>query len=214
MKRVVILISGRGSNMAEIVRVCRQDAWPARIEAVISNRPDAAGLALAQAEGIATAVVDHTRYAGDRAAFDAELARIIDGYAPDLVVLAGFMRVLTDGFVGRYAGRMLNIHPSLLPSFPGLKTHQQAIDAGVKLHGSTVHFVTPTLDHGPIVIQAAVPVNAGDDPATLAARVLRVEHVIYPRAIRWFIDGRLSLVDGRAILAPSATQWLFSGEGA
>ncbi len=213
MKRVVILISGRGSNMAQIIRVCRQDAWPARIEAVISNRPDAAGLALAQAEGITTAVVDHTHYGRDRAAFDAELARTIDRYTPDLVVLAGFMRVLTDALVDRYAGRMLNIHPSLLPSFPGIKTHQQALDAGVKLHGSTVHFVTPTLDHGPIVIQAGVPVHADDDPTVLAARVLRVEHVIYPRAIKWFLDGRLSLVDGRAVLTPNATQWLFSGEG-
>lgn len=199
--------------MAEIVRVCRQDGWPARIEAVITNRPGAAGLALARAEGIATEVVDHTVYGQDRAGFDTELAHTIDRYMPDLVVLAGFMRVLTDGFVARYAGRMLNIHPSLLPSFPGLKTHQQALDAGVKLHGSTVHFVTPTLDHGPIVIQAAVPVQAGDDAATLAARVLRVEHEIYPRAIKWFLDGRLSLVDGRAVLAPNATQWFFSGEG-
>jgi phosphoribosylglycinamide formyltransferase 1 len=214
MKRVVILISGRGSNMAEIVRACGEQAWPARIAAVISNRPEAGGLTIAREAGIPVAVVDHTRYGQDRAAFDAELARVIDGYEPDLVVLAGFMRVLTDAFVDRYAGRMLNIHPSLLPSFPGLRTHQQALDAGVKLHGSTVHFVTPTLDHGPIVIQGGVPVFAGDDAAALAQRVLKVEHEIYPRAIRWFVEGRLALADGRVELDSAAPQWIFSGEKA
>jgi phosphoribosylglycinamide formyltransferase-1 len=214
MKKIVILISGRGSNMAELLRACTQEQWPAQITAVISNRPDAAGLQHAQAHGIPVAVVDHTLYRQDRAAFDAELARQIDRFEPDLVVLAGFLRVLTDGFVERYRGRMLNIHPSLLPSFPGLKTHQQALDAGVKLHGSTVHFVTPTLDHGPIVLQAAVPVHSGDDAQTLAERVLEVEHLIYPRAVRWFVEGRLALQSGHVVLTPPEPQWFFIGEGA
>ena len=199
--------------MAELLRACTQEQWPAQIAAVISNRPDAAGLQHAQAHGVPVAVVDHTLYRQDRAAFDAELARQIDRFGPDLVVLAGFLRVLTDGFVERYSGRMLNIHPSLLPSFPGLKTHQQALDAGVKLHGSTVHFVTPTLDHGPIVLQAAVPVHTGDDAQALAERVLKVEHLIYPRAVRWFVEGRLALQSGHVVLTPPEPQWFFIGEG-
>jgi len=199
--------------MAELLRACTQEQWPAQIAAVISNRPDAAGLQHAQAHGVPVAVVDHTLYRQDRAAFDAELARQIDRFGPDLVVLAGFLRVLTDGFVERYSGRMLNIHPSLLPSFPGLKTHQQALDAGVKLHGSTVHFVTPTLDHGPIVLQAAVPVRSGDNAQALAERVLEVEHLIYPRAVRWFVEGRLALQSGHVVLTPPEPQWFFIGEG-
>jgi phosphoribosylglycinamide formyltransferase 1 len=214
MKKLVILISGRGSNMAALLRACAQEQWPARIVAVVSNRPDAPGLDLARAQSIPVAVVDHTLYRQDRAAFDAELARQIDSFEPDLVVLAGFMRVLTEGFVERYQGRMLNIHPSLLPSFPGLKTHQQALDAGVKLHGSTVHFVTPAVDHGPIVLQAAVPVRSGDDAQALAARVLEVEHLIYPRAVRWFVEGRLALQSGQVVLTPPEPQWFFIGEGA
>jgi len=221
MKNLVILISGRGSNMEAIVRACADEGWRARIAAVIANRPDAAGLEFAASQGIATAVVDHRQFP-DRESFDAALAREIDGFAPDLVVLAGFMRVLTDGFVNRYAGRMLNVHPSLLPMFPGLKTHQQALDAGVRLHGASVHFVTPTLDHGPIVLQSAVPVLAGDDAATLAARVLETEHVIYPRAVRWFVEGRIALDGLRVTVTPPEPQWLFSdttskyaaGEGA
>ncbi|HNO88878.1 MAG TPA: phosphoribosylglycinamide formyltransferase, partial [Rhodocyclaceae bacterium] len=189
MKNIVILISGRGSNMEAIVRA-RIDG--ARIAAVIANRPDAAGLQFAAHAGIATRVVDHKAFAS-REAFDAALADVIDGFAPDLVVLAGFMRVLTDGFVQRYTGRLLNIHPSLLPSFPGLHTHQRALEAGVRVHGTTVHFVTPALDCGPIVIQAAVPVRPGDDEDRLAARVLVQEHRIYPQAVRWFVEGRLSL---------------------
>ena len=208
MKNLVILISGRGSNMEAIVRACAAEGWQARIAAVIANRPDAAGLEFAASQGIATAVVDHRQFP-DRASFDTALAREIDGFAPDLVVLAGFMRVLTDAFVNRYAGRMINVHPSLLPSFPGLKTHQAALDAGVRLHGASVHFVTPTLDHGPIVLQSAVPVLAGDDAATLAARVLETEHVIYPRAVRWFVEGRLALDGGRVTLSPPEPQWLF-----
>ncbi|MDR5731239.1 phosphoribosylglycinamide formyltransferase [Caballeronia sp. LZ025] len=215
MKKIVILISGRGSNMEAVVRACAREGWPARVAAVISNRPDAAGLGFAAANGIDTAVVDHREF-DDRAAFDAALAREIDRFEPDLVVLAGFMRVLTDAFVERYAGRMLNVHPSLLPCFPGLRTHQQALDAGVRVHGASVHFVTPTLDHGPIVAQAAVPVITGDDAAALAARVLTVEHIIYPRAVRWFIEGRLAIEGERVALTPSEPQWLFAdiaGEG-
>ena len=166
------------------------------VAAVIANRPDAAGLQAAQARGIATAVVDHRRFPG-REAFDEALAVEIDRHRPRLVALAGFMRVLTAGFVQRYRSRMLNIHPSLLPAFPGLDTHERALAAGVKVHGCTVHFVTAELDSGPIVIQAAVPVRPGDSPAALAARVLEQEHVVYPRAVRWFLEGSLILEQGR-----------------
>ena len=197
MKSIVILISGRGSNMEAIVRARIPGV---RIAAVVSNRPAAEGLAFARAHGIATAVVDHTAH-GDRASFDAALAECIDAHAPDLVVLAGFMRVLTDGFVRHYEGRLLNIHPSLLPAFPGLHTHRRALEAGVKLHGATVHFVTAELDDGPIVVQAAVPVRADDDEAALAARVLAQEHVIYPQAVCWFAEGRLAFdARGRALV--------------
>jgi phosphoribosylglycinamide formyltransferase-1 len=213
MKKLVILISGRGSNMEAIVRACSREEWPAQVAAVIASRPDAAGLAFAASHGIATAVVDHRQFP-DRESFDAALARQIDAFAPDLVALAGFMRVLTPGFVDRYAGRMLNVHPSLLPSFPGLKTHQQALDAGVRLHGASVHFVTSQLDHGPIVAQAAVPVEAGDTPAMLAERVLATEHIIYPRAVRWFVEGRLALDGLRVTLTPPEPQWLFAGHTA
>jgi phosphoribosylglycinamide formyltransferase-1 len=199
--------------MEAIVRACASEGWPARVAAVIANRPDAAGLDFAASEGIATKVVDHRQFP-DRDSFDAALAREIDGFAPDLVVLAGFMRVLTDAFVNRYAGRMINVHPSLLPSFPGLKTHQQALDAGVRLHGASVHFVTSQLDHGPIVAQSAVPVEAGDTPVTLAERVLATEHIIYPRAVRWFVEGRLALDGLRVTLTPPEPQWLFAGHTA
>ncbi|WP_233851048.1 phosphoribosylglycinamide formyltransferase [Paraburkholderia sp. HD33-4] len=213
MKKLVILISGRGSNMEAIVRACASEGWPAQVAAVIANRPDAAGLAFAASLGIATAVVDHRQFP-DRDSFDAALAEQIDSFAPDLVVLAGFMRVLTERFVDHYAGRMLNVHPSLLPSFPGLKTHQQALDAGVRFHGASVHFVTSKLDHGPIVLQSAVPVEAGDTAQTLAARVLATEHIIYPRAVRWFVEGRLALDGLRVTLTPSEPQWLFAGHTA
>jgi len=195
MKSYVILISGRGSNMQALL----ESSLPGACAAVISNRPDAAGLAWAADRGVATAVVDHKRFEG-RAAFEDALAAEIDRHQPDLLVLAGFMRVLGDGFVRRYEGRMLNIHPSLLPTFPGLHTHAAALAAGVKLHGATVHFVTPSLDSGPIVIQAAVPVHCDDTEAQLAARVLKQEHVIYPLAVRWFLEGRLSLAEGRVLL--------------
>lgn len=196
MKNIVILISGRGSNMQAIVETAQAEKWPVKIAAVISNRADAAGLDYAAAAGIPTAVVVSKNYP-ERAAFDAALQAEIDRYAPDLVVLAGFMRILTAPFVEHYAGRLMNIHPSLLPSFPGLATHQQALSFGVKVHGATVHFVTADLDHGPIVAQAAVPVLPDDTEHSLAERVLEQEHVIYPRAVRWFAEGRLKIEDGR-----------------
>jgi phosphoribosylglycinamide formyltransferase-1 len=200
MKSIVILISGRGSNMQAIVHAARSENWPARIAAVICNRADAAGLAFAREQGIATAVVPNKAYPS-RDEFDAALQAEIDRHSPDLVVLAGFMRILTTAFVEHYAGRMLNIHPSLLPSFPGLGTHRQAMMAGVKVHGATVHFVTPDLDHGPIVAQAAVPVLADDTEYTLSDRVLEQEHLIYPRAVRWFVEGRLTLDNGLVHIA-------------
>ena len=195
MKRIVILISGRGSNMQAIVEARAAQCWNARVVAVVSNRPDAAGLAFAASHAIATAVVDHREYA-DREAFDAALAEAIDAHAPDLVLLAGFMRILTPAFVQRYAGRLLNIHPSLLPAFTGLHTHRRAIEAGCKLSGATVHFVTSDLDHGPIVAQAVVPVLPGDSEDTLSARVLAREHLLYPLAVRWFVDDLLRIEGG------------------
>jgi phosphoribosylglycinamide formyltransferase-1 len=209
MKRIVVLISGRGSNMEAIVRACRAEGWAAQVAAVVSNRPDAAGLAFARSQGIATAMVDHRSWA-DRAAFDDELARAVDAFAPDVVVLAGFMRILGAAFVHRYAGRLLNIHPSLLPAFPGLHTHRRALEAGCKVAGATVHFVTDALDHGPIVLQAAVPVLSGDDEATLAARVLEREHVIYPRAVRWCVEGSLRVDDGIVTHVGGEPQYLLS----
>jgi phosphoribosylglycinamide formyltransferase 1 len=187
MKNIVILISGGGSNMAAIVRTAQQENWAqrygARVAAVISNKQDAKGLAFAREQGIATEVLDHKAFAS-REAFDAELAARVDRHAPALVVLAGFMRILTPGFVARYTGRLINIHPSLLPAFTGLHTHQRAIDAGCKFAGVTVHQVTAELDVGPILDQAVVPVLPGDTADALAARVLTQEHVIYPRAVR------------------------------
>ncbi len=191
--------------MEAIVRTAQAENWPVSIAAVISNRSDSAGLDFARQHGIATAVVANKDYPS-REQFDTALRAVIDGFSPDLVVLAGFMRILTTPFVDHYAGRMLNIHPSLLPSFPGLATHRQALAAGVKLHGATVHFVTPDLDHGPIVAQAAVPVFGADREETLAERVLEQEHLIYPRAVRWFVEGKLSLDGGRVRVDPSAEQ--------
>lgn len=195
MKSIVILISGRGSNMEAIVHACQREGWPARVAAIVSNKASAEGLQFAAAQGIATAVVDHKAF-DSREAFDAELARVVDTFSPDVVVLAGFMRILTEGFVRHFEGRMLNVHPSLLPAFPGLHTHQRAIEAGCKLAGATVHFVTPELDHGPIVAQAAVPVLKGDTPQLLAERVLVQEHRLYPQAVRWLVEDRLTLADG------------------
>ena len=207
MKNIVILISGRGSNMEAIVRACAAESWPARIAAVISNRADAAGLGFAQANGIATAVVDHTGFAS-REAFDAQLAERVDAFRPDVVALAGFMRILTPGFVQRYEGRLVNIHPSLLPMFPGLHTHRRAIDAGCKVAGASVHFVTADLDHGPIIGQAVVPVRPGDTEQSLAARVLAQEHVLYPRAIRWLVEGALEVRAGVVRHTAGESQWL------
>ena len=186
MKNLVILISSGGSNMAALARAARQDDWErrlgARIAAVISNRPDAPGLDLARELGLPTEVVDHQRFEG-REAFEAYLSRAVDLHQPALVVLAGFMRILTPDFVARYAGRLVNIHPSLLPAFPGLRTHARALEAGCRFAGATVHRVTADLDHGPILDQAIVPVMPDDTPESLAARVLTQEHVLYPRAI-------------------------------
>lgn len=198
MKSIVILISGRGSNMESLLKAVADGSLPVRVAAVISNRPGAKGLEIAAAQEVETCVVDHMRF-DSRESFDATMIKTIDSYSPDLVVLAGFMRILTDDFVRRYEGRLLNIHPSLLPSFPGLHTHRQALAEGVRVHGCTVHFVTPQLDHGPVVVQAAVPVLDCDDEATLAARVLIQEHQIYPMAVRWFAEERLCLVDGHVV---------------
>jgi phosphoribosylglycinamide formyltransferase-1 len=191
VKNIVILISGRGSNMEAIVGA----GLAAKVAAVISNRPDAAGVKFATQSGIAVQVVDEREFSS-RGAFDTALEAAIERYSPDLLALAGFMRVLGGDFVRHYSGRMVNIHPSLLPAFPGLHTHRRALQEGVKLHGCTVHFVTPQVDHGPIIVQAAVPVRAGDTEATLAARVLRQEHRVYPLAIRWFVEGRLAVENG------------------
>jgi phosphoribosylglycinamide formyltransferase 1 len=204
MKNIVILISGRGSNMEAIVRAAQAQRWPARIAAVISNTAGAKGLEFAAAHGIAGVVVANQDFA-TREQFDAALRQAIDGFAPDLVVLAGFMRILTPPFVAHYAGRMLNIHPSLLPDFPGLATHRRALASGATQHGATVHFVTADLDHGPIVAQAAVPVLAGDTEAALAARVLEQEHQLYPDAIRLFVEDKLTL-EGGAVRIAGATE--------
>jgi len=200
---LVALVSGRGSNLQAIIDAARDDL-PVRVAAVISNRPGAYALERARRAGIPAEVVDHKAHPS-REAFEARLREVIDTYAPELVILAGFMRVLTPGFVAHYAGRLMNIHPSLLPDFPGLHTHERALAAGVAEHGVTVHFVTPELDAGPIIVQARVPVLPGDDPERLAARVLEQEHRVYPQAIRWFAQGRLELrgdtayLDGRPL---------------
>jgi phosphoribosylglycinamide formyltransferase-1 len=196
MKSIVILISGRGSNMESLLETIAVGSLPVRLAAVISNRPEAKGLETAAAQGVTTRVLDH-RLFDSRESFDQALATVIDAFAPDLVLLAGFMRILSDDFVRHYAGRMINIHPSLLPSFPGLHTHRRALEEGVRVHGCTVHFVTPTLDHGPIIAQAVVPVFDDDDEARLGARVLAQEHLIYPRVVGWFAEDRLRMVDGR-----------------
>lgn len=193
--------------MQAIVRRCADEAWPARVAAVIANRANAGGLDFASAHGIANTVVDHRQFA-TRDDFDDALATAIDAHAPDLVLMAGFMRILGAAFVERYAGRLLNIHPSLLPAFPGLDTHRRAIEAGCTRAGATVHFVTPTLDHGPIVVQAAVPVLPGDDAARLAARVLAREHEIYPLVARWFVQDELRLDNGVVTHVRGASQLL------
>lgn len=194
---VVVLISGRGSNLKALIDYANKTGVY-RIEAVISNRPNAGGLLMAQQAGIQTAVLDHTTFSS-REAFDMGLVDLIDGYKPSWVVLAGFMRVLTEGFVHHYANRLVNIHPSLLPAFPGLKTHEQALEAGVRVHGATVHLVTPALDHGPIVDQAVVQVLPDDTADTLAARVLALEHELYPRALAQLVRGEVQLQHGKLV---------------
>lgn len=196
---LVVLISGRGSNLQSIIDAAIDGSLPVEIRAVLSNEPGAHGLDRARRAGIETRVVNHRHYAS-RGEFDAALMKIIDGFEPKLVVLAGFMRILTPEFVSHYRGRLINIHPSLLPQFPGLETHQRALDAGVEEHGASVHFVTPDLDGGPVIIQGRVPVKAGDDADTLAARVLEKEHLIYPQAIRWFAEGRLEIIGDQVLL--------------
>jgi phosphoribosylglycinamide formyltransferase 1 len=207
MKRIVILISGRGSNMQAIVRSCAEQGWPAQVVAVLANRADAAGLQFAKEQGVATAVVDHKAFA-TREAFDDALAQAIDAFKPDLLVLGGFMRILGAAFVQRYEGRFLNIHPSLLPSFPGLHTHRRALEMGCQAAGATVHFVTAELDHGPIVMQSVVPVRPGDDERSLGARVLATEHLIYPQAVRWFVQDQLRIEAGRVVHVAGASQVL------
>jgi phosphoribosylglycinamide formyltransferase 1 len=207
MKNIVILISGRGSNMRAIVQACAEEGWDARIAAVISNRPDAMGLAFAAAQGIATAVVDHRAFAS-REEFDARLADTVMGFSTDLLVLAGFMRILTPAFVRRFEGRMVNLHPSLLPAFSGLHTHRRVLQAGCKLSGATAHFVTPELDHGPIIAQAVVPVLPGDTETALAQRVVAVEHMLYPRAVAWWVADLLQVNDGLVTHKMGAAQLL------
>ncbi len=206
-QRIVILISGRGSNMEAIVNACERERWPAQVAAVIANRPDAAGLQFARAHGLASAVVDHRAYAS-REAFDDALAEAVDSHCPDLLLLAGFMRILGPAFVRRYEGRMLNVHPSLLPAFPGLHTHRRVLEAGCKVSGATVHFVTADLDHGPIVMQSVVPVLPDDSEDSLAARVLAGEHVIYPLAVSWFVRGLLRVECGVVRQTEGAPQLL------
>lgn len=213
MKRIVVLISGRGSNMVSIAQALRDERWPARIACVIADRPAAAGLQRAREHGLETAVVDF-RGGASRDAFEAALADAIDAHAPDAVVLAGFMRILGDAFVDRYAGRLLNIHPSLLPAFPGLSTHRRALESGVAVHGATVHFVGRELDLGPIVAQAALAVRPDDDETRLAARVLALEHRLYPMAVRWLVEGRLRIEAERVVLReprPGETRCLWGG---
>ncbi len=208
---LVVLISGRGSNLQAIVDAAQGDL-PIDIRAVISNRPEAAGLARAAEAGMETRVLDHSLYRS-RADYDRALQTLIDSFEPDLVVLAGFMRILSPAFVNHYQGRMLNIHPSLLPAFPGLDTHEKALEAGVREHGASVHFVTEEVDGGPLVIQARVPILPKDTPEVLAARVLEQEHRIYPQAIRWFAEGRLRiegntvLLDGRPAVGVKNRDW-------
>ena len=199
-KRVAILISGRGSNMAALIAAANDPRYPAEIALVVSNRPNAAGLELAHDAGIATKVVDHNGFGNDREAFECALQSVLESYGIDLVCLAGFMRLLTPSFVRRWEGRLLNIHPALLPAFKGLDTHARALAAGVKMHGATVHFVVPQMDSGPIIAQRSVPVHDNDTVETLAARVLQEEHRLYPMALKLVAEGRARIVDGQCLI--------------
>jgi phosphoribosylglycinamide formyltransferase-1 len=200
-KRVAVLISGRGSNMAALIEAAKDNDYPAEIALVVSNRPDAAGLAIARAAGIETAAVDHTTYGNDRAAFDRTMQDVLEQHRIELVCLAGFMRLLTDGFVEAWRGRMINIHPALLPAFKGLYTHKRALETGVKIHGATVHFVVPEMDSGPIIAQGAVAVHDDDTEETLATHVLEVEHRIYPLALKLVAEERVSIEGNRCRVA-------------
>ncbi len=199
-KRVAVLISGRGSNMTALIAAAKDNSYPAEIALVLSNRPDAGGLATARTEGIATEVVDHTRFGKDRAAFERAMQSVLETHRVDFVCLAGFMRLLSSTFIAQWQNRLLNIHPALLPAFKGLDTHKRALDAGAKVHGATVHFVVPEMDAGPIIMQGAVAVRAGDTEQSLAARVLAVEHRIYPEALRLVAENRVNVVDGRCLI--------------
>lgn len=199
-KRIAILISGRGSNMAALIDAASDRSYPAEIALVLSNIADAGGLSVAQSKTIKTQIVDHKRFGKDRDAFEREIQSALDANKIDYICLAGFMRLLTPAFVSHWHGRMLNIHPALLPSFKGLDTHERAIAEGVKIHGATVHFVVPEMDSGPIIVQAAVPVLTGDTPQSLASRVIQAEHRIYPLALRWLCEGKLRIVDGRCVI--------------
>ena len=214
-KRVAVLISGRGSNMAALIEAAKDKTYPAEIVLVASNRPDAGGLATANAAGIATTVVDHAAYGKDRAAFERALQDVLLQHRIEIVCLAGFMRLLTDGFVHQWHERMINIHPALLPAFKGLDTHKRALEARAKVHGATVHFVVPEMDSGPIIVQGAVAVRADDSEATLSARVLAVEHRIYPLALRLVAEGRVRVVNGRCLIdgvpVPDANSLVPSG---
>jgi phosphoribosylglycinamide formyltransferase-1 len=209
-KRVAVLISGRGSNMAALIAAAKDKNYPAEIVLVVSNRGDAAGLASAQSAGIDTAVVDHAKHGKDREGFERELQTVLEKNSIDIVCLAGFMRLLTGGFVKQWEGRMINIHPALLPAFKGLDTHKRALEAGAKVHGATVHFVAPEMDSGPIIVQGAVAVGPGDDEQALAARVLAAEHRIYPLALKLVAEGRVRIADGRCLVdgvpVPDAAQ--------
>jgi phosphoribosylglycinamide formyltransferase-1 len=203
-KRVAVLISGRGSNMAALIEAAKGLSFPAEIVLVLSNRPAAAGLRLAQSRAIATAVVDHAAYGQDREAFERKMQEVLEAHRVELICLAGFMRLLTPWFVTRWQGRMINIHPALLPAFKGLETHQRALAAGVRIHGASVHFVVPDVDSGPIIAQGAVAVRDDDTAATLADRVLAIEHRIYPAALALLAAGRITIVDGRCRIEGAA----------
>ncbi|NDC32267.1 MAG: phosphoribosylglycinamide formyltransferase [Burkholderiaceae bacterium] len=207
MHSIVSLISGRGSNFEAIYKAAQAKSWDVRFTGLIANQPEAKGLALAKSVGIPTAVIDHRAYPS-REAFDRALMQQIDAFSADLVVLAGFMRILTPGFIKHYEGRMINIHPSLLPRFPGLHTHERALAAGDRVHGATVHFVSAGVDEGPIICQSEVPVLPTDTPSELAARVLKTEHQIYPLAVEWFIQGRLQITGNRVRVDPPELQYI------
>jgi phosphoribosylglycinamide formyltransferase 1 len=212
-RRVAVLISGRGSNMATLVEAARAPDYPAEIALVVSNRAEAAGLKLAQAAGIATSVIDHSRYGKDREPFERDVQRELDAHGCDIVCLAGFMRLLSPSFVERWDNRLINIHPSLLPAFTGLDTHARALAAGVKIHGATVHFVTADLDAGPIIVQAGVPVLDADTTETLAARVLAAEHRIYPLALKLVAEERVRVVDGRCFVEGATADGMLAVPG-